>query len=83
MKAIQLILFFLSFSIYSQTDQFETHQTAANEIEFSIFPNPAKDLVTVQCNQPIEYIKLYNKQGNQVLKTLVKDDEINLSSLKD
>jgi len=83
MKAIQLILFFLSFSIYSQSNQFATLQTSTSEIEFSIFPNPAKDFVTVQCNQPIEYIKLYNKQGKQVLKTIIKDNKINLTGLND
>ena len=83
MKAIQLILFLLSISIYSQTNEFTTLQSSASEIEFSIFPNPAKDIVTVQCNQPIEYIKLYNKQGKQVLKTVLKNNEINLTGLKD
>lgn len=85
MKAIQIEfkLFLLSFSIYSQNEQINTSQNFENEIEFSIYPNPAKDIVYIKSNQKVEYIKLYNKQGKPVLKSYLKDNKINLSRLDD
>lgn len=82
MKIILLTLFFILFSTfaYSQTNQLAHLRTT--EIEINLYPNPAKGIVHVQCNEPIDYIKLYNKHGKQVLKTFVKEQTIDLTSLE-
>ncbi|MDD5991261.1 MAG: C10 family peptidase [Paludibacteraceae bacterium] len=45
----------------------------------SIFPNPARENISIQCGIPIEKVLLYNIQGQSVLET--KRSVINISNL--
>ena len=53
-------------------------ETAANN-SFSIFPNPAKDNITISSSEPIAQTMLYNLNGQLVLQTT--ETEINISTL--
>lgn len=78
------ILLFMLFSAftYSQTNQLASLKTTEKEIKITLYPNPTKGIIHIQCNEPIDYIKLYNKHGKQVLKTFVKEQTIDLTSLE-
>jgi len=50
-----------------------------NLISFTIYPNPAQDILNIETQQPIETLKIYNLQGQ-----LIKEDSthsINVSQL--
>lgn len=53
------------------------------ESEFSIFPNPAKDILTISCKggSKIEDIVIYDQIGQKVLAGLLLDNTIDVSSL--
>lgn len=45
----------------------------------TIFPNPAHDILNIQCNEPIASVSLFNINGQCVLRT--KHSQINISHL--
>ncbi len=52
--------------------------------ELTIFPNPAKDIVTIQNNQPMDNIKLYSLDGAELMhfSNLDAKYQLNLRPLK-
>lgn len=60
-------------SITLSTDTFES-------VKFSVFPNPANDVLNVEASVGISKIEIYNILGKNVLNT--KDTTISVSSLK-
>ncbi|MFA7381553.1 MAG: T9SS type A sorting domain-containing protein [Bacteroidia bacterium] len=49
------------------TDALETGAEVEVEEMFGISPNPVKDLLVINGNEMIDYINLFNAQGNEVL----------------
>ena len=51
---------------------------------FNIFPNPAQEFITISSdkNRMITSIKVMTLEGKEVLRTPVRNDRINISSLK-
>ncbi len=49
-----------------------------NDLQFSVFPNPANDYLTVSSNQNISEIIITNVVGRIILKKEVSDKELNI-----
>lgn len=50
--------------------------------DFSYYPNPAKDILNLNTNRPIQNVSIYNLAGQQVTqKTTISNNQINISSL--
>ena len=78
------------FAVFNLVDSFATlNNKKFNEARFSIFPNPAKDIVELKFNKSISdkiNISVYNIQGKLILnsKRALQNSatQINVSSLK-
>jgi len=52
-------------------------------IDFDFYPNPVTDVLTIQSQETVESIEVYNLMGQKVLKpSTISHGDINLSSLK-
>ncbi len=53
------------------------------ELNFSVHPNPAKDLLHIQAQRPMERLQLYDLSGRAVLAEQVRSDRhgLNLSGI--
>ena len=63
---------------------FQTSVNNLNKTRFNIFPNPTRDVVNILSDGVSTAYEavVYNQLGQQVLKTLVTNDVLNVSSLK-
>ncbi len=52
----------------------------ADASSFILYPNPVKDIITIQFDAEIENVELYNYSG-QKTKIVVRDNRINMSNL--
>ncbi len=52
----------------------------ADASSFILYPNPVKDIITIQFDAEIENVELYNYSG-QKMKIVVRDNRINMSNL--
>ncbi len=53
----------------------------AADLSFSIFPNPASDMVTLESGSQIESVAIYSMTGVKVLTKSVLDNKLNISEL--
>ncbi|MGC4041359.1 MAG: T9SS type A sorting domain-containing protein [Flavobacterium sp.] len=44
----------------------------------SVYPNPAKDKVTIRCNNSIRSVELYDVQGRILQTSLVNENQTNI-----
>jgi len=51
-----------------------------NAISVSIFPNPTSDILTIQTQEEVKSIKIYNVNGKLVLKQ--KENSVNLDNFE-
>lgn len=58
------------------------NKPAARRNELLIFPNPAKNRLTIQAPEEIENLEIYSMTGNLVLKISRPETEIDVSSLQ-
>ncbi len=71
-------------AIYLEEYDFQTSVNEADQTRFNIFPNPANDIVNITSdggNMTYEVV-VYNQLGDQVLKTSITNNVLNVSSLK-
>lgn len=54
-----------------------------NDINISIYPNPTKDKINIDCSAPLSnsIVKVYNSLGKEVMSQKLNGSEVNLSSL--
>ncbi|HBN05744.1 MAG TPA: hypothetical protein DD434_08145 [Bacteroidales bacterium] len=54
-----------------------------NDINISVFPNPTKDKINIECSTPLSnaFVKVYNSLGKEVMSKKLNGSEVNLSSL--
>lgn len=72
-------VFFDNIELY-ETAQLSTNDVLANE--FKVYPNPAKDYVSIQSKKKIvTSVDLYNVLGAKVLSSKLSNGRINVSSL--
>jgi len=57
-------------------------KSSASTSELRVFPNPAKNILTIQADEEIENLEIYSITGNLVLKIIKPDAEIDLSKLQ-
>lgn len=65
-------------SLYN-TNALSTTSFSKNNLEASIYPNPANDLLNIQMEKELKLATIYTVLGNQVLSST--DKQINVSSL--
>jgi len=55
----------------------------ATSVDFDFYPNPVNDVLTIQSQETVESIKVYNLMGQIVLNpSTISDGKINLSTLE-
>ena len=54
-----------------------------NQIELSLYPNPAKDILTLNSDEKIEIIEIFNLNGAQVMSFNQVKKQIDISALAD
>ncbi len=64
-------------------DSIPNSVTEVEELNFSVHPNPAKDLLHIQAQRPMERLQLYDLSGRAVLAEQVRSDRhgLNLSGI--
>lgn len=82
-----LLFFLLSLlsiqGIYSQTDDANNKIVITDkDIHISLYPNPVENILFIKTTQPIECVRLYNKQGVIVLQSTPVDNQISLVNLE-
>ena len=69
--------------LHVDTTDISTGIKDLHDLNFHIFPNPAKDKVTLLCNEPIESIRLFNIWGEILMyRKNIRSNELDVSSLK-
>ncbi len=56
------------------------HSNTFDNYDFSLYPNPVKDVLHIQANQPIKAANLYNLAGQKLNITAI-ENQINMNSL--
>jgi ELWxxDGT repeat protein len=51
---------------YGATDLFLSTSDFENTIELKIFPNPAKEMIWIQSEEPLEMLRIYNLEGRLI-----------------
>lgn len=71
-------------AIYLAEYNFQTNINEVEKMQFNIFPNPAGNVVSILSDKDYTAyeVNVYNQLGEQVLKTLMTNTELNVSSLK-
>jgi hypothetical protein len=55
--------------------------TDNDAIDFQVYPNPAKDLVTIKAQENIDSIELYTLLGSKIERTLGTDNSFSVEGL--
>ena len=55
------------------------HPKITSDIVYSIYPNPVKDVLTIDINEQLKLVAIYNQSGQCILQT--SDKQINVSHL--
>lgn len=56
-----------------------TNDFEANDLKFSLYPNPANDIVSIDLENEIKTVEVYSLQGQKVLSS--KEKQVNISNL--
>lgn len=65
--------------IYNNPNLLSSDNFSLNNLKFTLYPNPASDILNIEINEAIKTVEIYSLQGQKVLVS--KDKQLNVSNL--